>query len=317
MNRPGRLLVVGTCVLSCWGRVLAESPLAALDNSKPQQPVVMRFDLELDRLVEEAKATPRLLRSFWLSKRLQQSQKDICVRFGMPNIGLYAKYLLGEKDLPKVKLHRDALKNRDLEKEIRTAYVRVAKKLGKTHPKAPIYKVAYGYQEYTNAAMIGVDRESGRHVVLLNRSALEEKKGWESALLHESVHTFQGEMGTTLTERAIYEGVATYITKLIEPKLVDHQVLLWTAEKWKAAEARREKIIAAFAKAKDETEPKVTVPFLFLHEKLTSVDGAPDRTGYYVGYLACKAWHERNANRTAADLLAAKPDEILHALLSK
>ena len=294
-------------------KTILDQQLNLIDTTPADEPVIMRLDLELEQLTEQAKKMPQAERAKWLAAAMSPQGK-LYQRFGMSDLNGFAKLMLGEAEYPHVNLHQDAFARRDLSAEIRAAYARVREAFGEPLAKAPIYKVAYGYQKQTNAAMEGRDRRTGRHIVILNRSALAEGDDWDAAIIHETWHTFQGDIGQTLQEKSIHEGVATYLTKLIDPQLPDHKIMLWDEQKWEAAEANRAAILAAFVKVKDSADSKQINAFTMLGRKIPDLPAAPDRCGYYVGLLACRAWQEAHPRLTPADLIAASADDILKSL---
>ena len=300
-------------------QIVLKRQLKLIDDTPAHKPVIMRLDIELETLAKQAGGKPKAMRAKWLAAGLSP-QAGLYRRFGMSDLVGFSKLVLGEAKFPHVRLHRDAFAGRDLTAEIQAAYQKVAKAYGKPLkklPGAPIYKVAFGYQKTTNAAMEGRDQRTRRHIVILNRSALAEGGDWDAAIVHETWHTFQGNIGKTLADRAIHEGVATHLTKVITPKLEDHKIMLWDKRKWQAAEARKAAIIKAFMRAKDTTDQKTINSFMVLGKSLPDVKGSPDRCGYYVGLLACRAWVKANPKATPADLIAAKPAAILRSLGGK
>ena len=297
-------------------QVALKRQLKLIDDTPSHKPVIMRLDIELETLAKQAAGKPKATRAKWLAAGLSP-QARLYRRFGMSDLVGFSKLVLGEAKYPHVNLHRDAFAGRDLSAEVQAAYQKVVKAYGKPSKKAPIYKVAYGYQKTTNAAMEGNDQRTGRHIVILNRSALAEGDDWDAAIVHETWHTFQGNIGKMLAERAIHEGVATHLTKVIAPKLEDHKIMLWDKRKWQAAEARKAAIIKAFMRAKDSSDQKTINSFMVLGKSLSDVKGSPDRCGYYVGLLACRAWVKANPKAKPADLIAANPAAILKSLAGK
>jgi hypothetical protein len=314
------LTVIATCCVNgaaqdqeAIQRTILKRQLRLIDATPASKPVVMRLDLELRQLTARAKQMPQAGRAQWLAMAMSP-QGRLYQRFGMGDLRGFAKLMLGEAEYPHVSLHLDSYAGRDLTGEIRTTYRTVAESFGKPLAKAPIYKVAFGYQRQTNAAMEGQDRRTNRHIVILNRSALAEGDDWEAAVIHETWHTFQGFAGKSLMEQAIHEGKATYLTKLTNAKLADHKVMLWSEAKWEAAEANREAILIAFARAKDSSDPRRVNVFTKLNVKIPGLPAAPDRCGYYVGLLACRAWQTAHPTAKPADLISAKASDVYNAL---
>lgn len=284
--------------------------LQTLQDTGPSDPAILRLDVELEDLLSRAKKLKDGKVRFLASGL--SAQRGLYATFGMRDLRGFAKYLLGMAKYPKINLHRDAFANRDLSAEVVTAYRKCSKLFGKPLPKAPVYKVAFGYQRTTNAQMQGFDRRLGRHVVVLNRSALALGRLWDAAIIHETWHCFQKSMVTrkTLLARALHEGVVTHLTQMTDPTLKDHTVMLWSEKEWDAATKLREEIVAAFAKVIDSTEQKSFRAFMILGGELDSVKGAPSRCGYYVGLLAARAWQKANPKKSTAALLDASDKEI-------
>jgi hypothetical protein len=186
---------------------------------------------------------------------------------------------------------------------------------GKPLPKAPLYKVAFGYQLTTNAQMQGIDPKLGRHIVVLNRSALASGRLWDSAIIHETWHCFQESMADkkTLWERALHEGVVTHLTQVVDPTLDDPTVMLWSPQEWEAAMKKRDEIVEAFAAVRNSDDQEVINKFMILGRPLPEVPGAPSRCGYFVAFLAARAWQGAHPKRGPAELIEARADEIWKA----
>ncbi|NND96557.1 MAG: hypothetical protein HKN47_04415 [Pirellulaceae bacterium] len=287
--------------------------LRLIDTTPVNQPVILRLDLELLELVRQAKSKPIGSQAAWVAAGMSP-QAQLYRRFGMSDLSGFAKLLLGQAEYPHVSLHLDAYQGRNLSEEIQAAYRSCVENNGGALPKAPIYKVAFGYQKQTNAAMEGRDRRTGRHIVILNLSALAEGDNWEAAILHETWHTFQGRIGKTLGERSVHEGMATYLTGVTDPDLQDHQLMMWTRSQWDAASQHHDAILQAFADSVDSQDASAVNAFTKLNVPLSSVPDAPDRCGYYVGLLACRAWRQEHPDRTIADLIATSAQDILQSL---
>ena len=55
-------------------------------------------------------------------------------------------------------------------------------------------------------------------------------------------------------------------------------------------------------------------PYMILAKHPAKVPGAPSRTGYFVGLLAARAWAEAKPEKSARQLIEAKPEELWRAL---
>ena len=313
------------CVTVCVGLLAAGSAksddaiakemlagqLKVIADTAASDPVILRLDSELELLVNRAKKLgPRESVDF-LAAGLSP-QKRLYATFGMPDTQEFSKFLLGMAKYPKVDLHREAFADRDLSKEIEQAYQKCSKAFGRPLDKAPLYKVAFGYQRTTNAQMQGIDQRLGRNIVVLNRSALAPGRLWDAAIIHETWHCFQPSRGfkRTLQDRAFHEGVVTHLTQIVDPTLADHTVMLWSKAEWEAAWKRRDAIAKAFAEDRTSKEQEVMKSYMILGKPLGKVRGAPSRCGYFVGLLAARAWSEANPKKGPADLIKASADEI-------
>ena len=219
-------------------REILAGHLRTIAEAGADEPAILRLDLELEDLLKRASKRPESERVAFLAAGLSP-QRRLYAAFGMPDLAEFSRFLLGKVSYPNVDLHRDAFVGRDLSAEIRSAHSRIVAALktpssGSPTRKGPVYKVAFGYQLTTNAQMQGVDRQSGRHVVVLNRSALAKGRLWDAAILHETWHCMQpvDVPRTTLLERAVHEGVATCLTQQIDPSLDDPTVMLWSSKEW-------------------------------------------------------------------------------------
>lgn len=238
---------------------------------------------------------------------------DVLVGATPPDLADYGRWLLGPGR--GVVAATDAFfAGRDLEAEVRAAHALCVERLGGRRGPAPAYHLLYGLPDYTNASTQDPDPVTGRPRVRLNLCALARARHFDSALLHETVHTLQALGGRTLLERSMQEGVATFVTQELDPTLGDADALLWSAEDLRAAERHRRAIVAAFERHRDAVDPAITGQFLVLGTPLGEVEGAPSRTGYYVAWLACRAWRKAHPDRPLAELLTADPRDVLAAL---
>lgn len=146
------------------------------------------------------------------------------------------------------------------------------------------------------------------------KAALARRRHFDAAVIHETVHTYQGSVGPTLLERAIFEGVPTYLTQVVDPTLTDYDVLLWSPEELRAAREHHDAILTAIRELADSSDPAVHTPYMILHSQPARIPGAPSRSAYYIAWLAAKAWHEAHPDRPPADLLTVPAKEIFAAL---
>ena len=294
---------------------MLDRQLKVIEQTPAAVPVILRLDEDLEELLARVKEVPDSDRVKFVAEGLSP-QRKLYALFGMPDLTEFARYLLGQARYPKVNLHRDGLGGRDLSGEIRTAYQKCAQAYGQPLPKAPLYKVAFGYQHATNAKTQGIDRRLGRAIVVLNRSALSQDRLWEAAIIHETWHCFQASAAPrkTLLQRALHEGVVTHLTQVIDPTLDDRTVLLWSRQEWDAAKARRDAIINSFAANRDSTDPRVINSYLVLGKQLDQVPGAPSRCGYFVGLMAVRAWQQAHPESGPADLMATRAADLWQSL---
>ncbi|MCR9247689.1 MAG: DUF2268 domain-containing protein [bacterium] len=184
---------------------------------------------------------------------------------------------------------------------------------GRTGPR-PIVHVVVTQPDATNAQVIGRDEVTGRMRMTLNLAAFDDVSALKLAVAHELVHTLQGSHDGTLLGRCIHEGVASYVSQQLLEGTSDHAALMWPREKLAAAKKRDAKILAAFRRLADSRDMRRIGDFYYAGSPLRSVPGAPDRSGYYVGWRAVASWHAANRDRPLKDLLRVPPAEFLAAL---
>ena len=153
-----------------------------------------------------------------------------------------------------------------------------------------------------------------RHIIVLNRSALAEGDDWDAAIIHETWHTFQGLIGKTLIERCIHEGMATCLTKVIDPKISNHDAMFWGEKTWKAAEDNHDALLRIITQIKGSTDQRQISAFTKLNVRIPNLPGAPDRSGYYIGMLACEAWHKAHPKQSIPDLMSVSASDLLESL---
>ncbi|MBL8857435.1 MAG: hypothetical protein JNL28_02875 [Planctomycetes bacterium] len=294
-----------------------KAQLEIIKATKPADPVILRLDEELAQLEARAKKLPEARQVAFLAAGLSP-QQGLYATFGMPDLNEFSKLLLGKAHYPKVDLHREAFAGRDLSAEIRAAYQCCAKAHGGPLPRAPLYKVAFGYQRTTNAQMQGIDSKLQRHIVVLNRSALAPGRLWDAAIIHETWHCFQPVVErNTLWERALHEGVVTHLTQVVNPTLDDATVVLWSKEEWDAAMKHKDAIVKAFAVDRASADQSVISNWMILGKGLPQIPEAPSRCGYFVALLASRAWQAEHPDKGPAELIAAPAEEIWQAFTKK
>ena len=179
---------------------------------------------------------------------------------------------------------------------------------------APVFYVLNDPEVRTNGKTFDADPVTGRPSVLFNLAALAGDGSFDTIVLHEGLHTFQApDPGPTrVVDRGMREGAATLGTQLVST-IGGAAALLWTEEQLAAAEARRDAIVSAFRRDAASTDPALLRAWFTLDVD-PPVAGAPSRSGYFVMWLAARAWMEANPDAGVAELLAAAPDEVLAAL---
>lgn len=209
---------------------------------------------------------------------------------------------------------REVFARRDVGKEVVDAWLKCAEAFGGRTPVAPVFYVTFGPVDGTNARGFGYDTITGRFQVMYNLTALAKGDHARAAFVHEAVHTFQDLSGARLIDRVVIEGVACLASEELVPDLAPVDALLWNDEDLAAAEERRDEILAAFADVAETTDDETLYPWMQLGVPLDAVPGAPSRCGYYLGWLAARAWLEADPERDLAGLLRAAPEDVLGAL---
>lgn len=190
----------------------------------------------------------------------------------------------------------------------------VTKALGKHPGPRPIVHVVVTGKG-TNAQVIGKDPKTGRVRMTLNLAMFESVAELRLAATHEFVHTLQRGGGDTLVDQAIREGVASYLSQRLVKGTKDHEALMWTEVKVAAATKRRKAILREFDRLRGSRDPRQIGKFLYAGTELRGVAGAPDRCGYWVGWLAVKAYCAKHPKKPLGDLLTADAAAI-HAALT-
>lgn len=279
------------------------------------RPDIRRLDTAVDRVLdgtdggEPDDRLPRLT-------RLLQADAPVYARLGHGSVAAYAEILLSDHAITRdVTATRQLFGERDLDQEIAALYARTLDALG-ARPATPArFHVAYGWAAGTNAQTTRLAPDAAAPDVLLNLTALRTGRHFEAAAAHETVHTVQPPLaGATLLERALYEGRATYVSQRVVTDLSTADALFWSAETLQQASARRDALVAAFDALRDSTDPALVGGFLVLDRTPSAVPGAPDRCGYYLGYLAAAAWMDTSTDRTLRDLLHAPASDVWDAL---
>lgn len=155
----------------------------------------------------------------------------------------------------------------------------------------------------------------------LGASSMLQPQTFRSAAVHETWHCIQfkvvanngsgsGTQQRNLLHTALIEGFATYLTMLVSPDLSETELLFWTDEELAAANERSTEIIQAFEKDRNKTNHQDLREWYYLDIPLSSVPGAPSRSGYYVAYLAIQAY----ADQLDEEIRSNQVDLVNHLL---
>jgi len=277
------------------------------------RPRVVRLDLDHDRLL--ASAPDNLDEQGLRLARGMVGYAHVFGALGATDLLPYAEQLLAQRD--KIERARAMFAGRDHTERVLAAYEKCRAALQLESASAPVFYVMYGLPEASNAKNFGIDAVTQRRQILFNLTSLAVGAHYDAVIIHESVHSFQELAGTSLIERACDEGVATAISQLLAPDLPDADALLWTPGELEAADASRDALIRAFRRDADATDEKVLQKWMVLGISLPELPGTPSRAAYYVAWLAARAWLAEDPSRGAAELIRAKPAELLAALKSE
>ena len=195
---------------------------------------------------------------------------------------------------------------------------------GSINTSAPLYQLSYGYERATGSKTVGyfdIDNVSRCFVWLnLGATGMLQPEIFRSAAVHETWHCIQfkeiahnGSSGTqkrNLLHTSLIEGFATYLTMLVNPDLSETELLFWTNEDLAAANERSTEIIQAFEKDRNEIDHQGLREWYYIDIPLSSVPGAPPRSGYYVAYLAMQAY----ADQLDEEIRSNRGDLVSHLL---
>lgn len=282
------------------------------DTSKPE---IVRLDRDFDFLhqsagdASSANVALRVTRGLAGYKFVYEAAVD-------PNMDLFSFMQdLLTSSAETIEATRRHFAERDLSAEILKLFARCVDAIGKRPGPQPVYYVLYGHPAGTNAkTSMNADQATGRPQVLLNLCMLADPVSFEVAVLHETIHTLQNPVGKRLVELTVHEGVATHLSQVLRPGTKDNAALMWSNKDLRSAKHHHDKILAEFRKVSDSKDESVHSEFLQAGNKLSKVPGVPSRSGYYLGWLAVRAWSKKHSKKGYAKLLAASPDEIFAAL---
>jgi hypothetical protein len=114
-------------------------------------------------------------------------------------------------------------------------------------------------------------------------------------------------------DRGRREGVATAATQVVDPDVGDAAALLWSEAELAAAVARRAELVRAFRRDAASTDQGLLRAWFTLGVE-PPVAGAPSRSGYYIMWLAARAWLAAHPGAALRELLDAPAEDLLAAL---
>lgn len=208
----------------------------------------------------------------------------------------------------------ERFRSRDLEREILQLRGACVEKLGRVEGPAPVYYTLVGEPDGTNARTFACDPPTGRTRVLLNLAVLRDEEAFRIAVVHETIHTLQPQGGSRLVDRALKEGVATYLSGQLLTDVPQHKILMWTQEQFQSAEKYRKELVDLFRRSAESVDPRVHHQFLNLDGRLEALSEAPSRSGYYVAWLAARSWHQAHPKAKTSEILTLSPEEALRSL---
>jgi len=284
------------------------------DTSKPE---VVRLDEDFDTLLRSAGDTVtanvalRLARGLAGYKFVYQAAlgPKVDLFSFMQNLLTFSGQTIAET--------RKQFAGRNVSAEIVRLFNRCVDALGTRRGPKPVYYVLYGHPSGTNAKTFDVDQITGRPQILLNLCRLKDSVSFEVAVVHETIHTLQNRVGGRLVDRVVHEGVTTFLSQVLREGTKDTEALMWSERELRAAKRYHSEILAEFRRLRDSRDESVHREFLQAGSRLSRVRGAPARSGYYVGWIAARAWSKKFPEKGHAALLRASPDEIFGALRSE
>jgi hypothetical protein len=301
-------------------RKVATGDLAAeLDTSRP---VVVRLDLALEHLLADAVS--------W-----SPAEAELHAARGLAGWGFVLQGVAGPQRDAATHVRavradasglaaraRQAFAGRDVAAEVLAAYERVRSAVLADEERsaaslgpAPAFYVLNDPALGTNGRTFDPDPVTGRPSVALNLAPLARDGNLGTVALHESLHTFQApDTGATrVMDRGRREGVATAATQVVDPDVGDAAALLWSEAALAAAVARRAELVRAFRRDAASTDQGLLRAWFTLGVE-PPVAGAPSRSGYYIMWLAARAWLAAHPGAALRELLDAPAEDLLAAL---
>ncbi len=297
------------------GQVVSRRSALLIDASRPS---VTRLDIDWNNLVEQADreghtASERALR---IARGLVGHGAAFEAALG-PRVDL-PRFVAERVDADDVDAARKSAARRDLTAAIHALHDRTVRALGSPTTARPNYTTLYGALagHGTNARTFGHDAVTGRPAIVLNLCALDDEVRFDVAVVHETVHAYQPTRPTprTLVDRAVAEGVAMLVSEELCPEARDEHIFMADVDTLRTARAMRSDLTRGLRDLAASTDPDVHARWLQTDRSPSTIDGAPPRSGYIVGWLAARAWLDAQPERTLADLLVAEPTDVLAAL---
>ena len=163
----------------------------------------------------------------------------------------------------------------------------------------------------TNARTVGDDLTTGRPRVVMNLACFPSKELFRMALVHEFLHCLQQDMlGSLPQDPMLIEGVAVYLTGQVFPQAKPHELLMWTPEHYATAQAYQDFAAADFLAARASQQDlsewfvlRVRPQARAEPEEPRRPRSYPDRTGYFLGYLAARRWHADHPEAPLREML--------------
>ena len=192
-----------------------------------------------------------------------------------------------------------------------TTYQALEARFGVGRRPAPTVFLLLDSPQATNARTVGDDLTTGRPRVVMNLACFPSKELFRMALVHEFLHCLQQDMlGSLPQDPMLIEGVAVYLTGQVFPQAKPHELLMWTPEHYATAQAYQDFAAADFLAARASQQDlsewfvlRVRPQARAEPEEPRRPRSYPDRTGYFLGYLAARRWHADHPEAPLREML--------------
>jgi hypothetical protein len=273
------------------------------------EPILLRLDLDFFALTADLTAHSPDEVALVLSRRFEGERAYFQAALGNP-VDLFAFHrdLLHTKqsELAEAEALSKKLRHHAMVSEFE---YRLSDLIGLREGHSPAIAFLVGDPKGTNARTFGPDPVTGRNRILLNVAAHTDLTALRISLSHELVHTRQTHFGPGLLDKAATEGIAAFLSGQMVPNQTDAQLLMWSADKLKAATDRQDAILKAFHATTQDRGADPT-EWLTLHRPLQAVPGAPDRCAYWLGFLAARKWYAEHPDQGAKGLMELSATEL-------